>query len=145
MEDVLNMKKRDNVRGIFIFVMILGIIITAVGVILSFKSIYFDIRDKKTIKAEVLSQSKMNINVRYEVNNKLYKNKLFVFNKKFIIGEKIKVYYNPNNPYKALVASTRYYSLFIPVIGLIIQGISGIGFIYIYMKYYNKNRPLFVE
>ena len=145
MNDVLDMKKRDHLRSIFLLTTILGIIVTAIGVILSFKFIYLDIKDKKSVKAEVISQSGMNINVRYEINNKLYKNKLFVFTKKFINGEKVKVYYNPTNPYKAQFSSTRYYSLLVPVIGLIIQGISGIGFIYIYMKYYNKYRPLFVE
>jgi len=135
-------RSRTKLSKIFIYISVLGIIITVIGCFLSFKYIYLDVKNNNKVNGSVISHSNHNIIVKYNVNQKVYRKKLFSFKKNYVNNEKIKLYYDPSNPDNVKISSNRYYTLIIPGIGILIQGICGIGLIFVYMKYYGKYRSI---
>ena len=131
-------EESKNIRNIFIAVMLTGLFIFLIGVTLSVKFLVLDRHGKESTYAIITNITRNSTSVRYTVNDRTYNKTYSVYSSSYYKGKKVKVYYNKSYPRKSYIASIRYVILVVPGIGILTMGISCIGFIYIFMKYYSK-------
>lgn len=125
-----------NLRNIAIGVMFLGIILFLVGIVLSIKMLYIDKKNSKSVEGTVIAITDNSTYVEYKVNGRIYKKNYHVKSSNYYVGKKVKIYYKSFKPQDSFISGIRYLILIVPFVGLIIMGVSGIIFMYIYMKYY---------
>lgn len=125
-------------RNVFIIIMIVGLVVFLIGAALSVKMLIVDRMNKETTTATITKITNNSTSVEYSVKNKIYRRTYTVYNSSYREGKEVKIYYSISNPSKSFIAAMQYLILIVPGMGIILMGISGIGFIYIYMKYYKK-------
>lgn len=126
------------IRNVFIIIMIVGLVVFLIGAALSVKMLIVDRMNKETTTATITKITNNSTSVEYSVKNKIYRRTYTVYNSSYREGKEVKIYYSKSNPSKSFIAAMQYLILIVPGMGVILMGISGIGFIYIYMKYYKK-------
>ena len=137
----MELYENSKLRNIFIGGAILGLLIFVIGLALSFKIIYIDIKDKKSSYGIITNINHSTTRIAYNVNNKQYE-KVFNFTSStYYVGKKVKVYYDPIHVGDVKIASMRYLILIMPGFGILFTGIAGVGLIYVYIKTYGKNSP----
>ena len=124
------------IRNVFIIIMIVGLVVFLIGVALSVKMLIVDRMNKETTTATITKITNNSTSVEYSVKNKIYRRTYTVYNSSYREGKEVKIYYSKSNPSKSFIAAMQYLILIVPGMGIILMGISGIGFIYIYLKYY---------
>lgn len=130
---------KDNaktVRTIFTVLMCISLFIFLLGLVLSIKFIFIDVIHKESTYGIIKDISNNSTLVEYKANNTTYEKRFSVYNSTYFIGKRIKIYYDKISPRKSLIASMRYMILILPGIAFIFLGVSGVGLIYVYMKYY---------
>lgn len=127
--------ENEKLRNIFIGIMLFGLIIFILGIVMSFKVIYWDVRSKESTSAVITDIGQGYTTFNYKVNGRTYIKKASVNSSTYYVGKKIKVYYKPSRPQKVSIASLRYLILMMPGIGIIFLGISGMGLLYYFFKY----------
>jgi hypothetical protein len=130
------MEEQKKLRNVFIALMLVGLFIFLVGSVISVKFIILDRLHKEKTYATITDISNNSTKVTYEVKGKIYNKRYSVYNSSYYEGKKVKIYYDKLNPGKSFIMSMRYLTLIVPGIGFIFLGISGIGLLYIYYKYY---------
>lgn len=124
------------IRNVFIIIMIVGLVVFLIGVALSVKMLIVDRMNKETTTATITKITNNSTSVEYSVKNKIYRRTYTVYSSSYREGKEVKIYYSKSNPSKSFIAAMQYLILIVPGMGIILMGISGIGFIYIYLKYY---------
>lgn len=125
-------------RNVFMVIMLVGLVVFLLGVALSVKMLYFDKVNKGHTNGVITNITNSSTTVEYVVNNKVYKRTYTVYSSTYKIGKKIKIYYSKVNPSKSFISNMHLLILIVPALGIVLMGVSGIGFMYIYMKYYKK-------
>ena len=125
-------------RNVFIALMCAGLLILIIGAALSVKMLILDKMNKESTTATITGITNNSTSVEYTVKNKIYRRTYTVYNSSYRVGNKVKIYYNKVMPTKSYIASMQYLILIVPGIGILFLGISGIGFMHIYVKYYKK-------
>lgn len=129
-------EESKKIRNVFIALMIVGLVIFLIGAAISVKMLIFDKIGKEKTSATITKITNNSTSVEYSVKNKIYRRTYTVFNSTYREGNQVKIYYDKTNPSKSFIAAMQYLILIVPGIGILFMGISGIGFIYIYTKYY---------
>ena len=127
-----------TIRNVFIIIMIVGLVVFLIGAALSVKMLIVDRMNKETTTATITKITNNSTSVEYSVKNRIYRRTYSVYNSSYREGKEVKIYYSKSNPSKSFIAAMQYLILIVPGMGIILMGISGIGFMYIYMKYYKK-------
>lgn len=120
----------------FLVLMIIGVLIFIVGVAISINYIFIYPKNKGKVEAVITDISHDTTTVNYEVNGRIYKKVYSVYSSNYYVGKKVNVLYNKAHPQKSMISSFRYLSLIGPGIGIVFLGVSGIGLLFIYQKYY---------
>ena len=129
-------EESKTIKNIFVIFMIVGLTVFFIGLALSVKMIFLDKMGKEKTTAKIVNITNSSTTVVYTVNNLNFTKTDSVYSSSYYIGKEVKVYYNKVNPNKSYIANMQYIILVVPLIGIVFLGISGIGLIYIYFKYY---------
>ena len=139
-ESVFNMINDEGqlIRNIFIIVMLVGFVVLLITSILAIKFIVVDPKDKGRVNGVITNITNKTTTVEYTVNNRCYKRTFNLYVSNYYEGKKVKLLYNKTKPNDVSIASLRYLFLIGPAIGIVILGVSGVGLIYVYIKYYKN-------
>ena len=133
---ITNNPDANNAVKALSILLIISVIIFLIGSAIAIYFIFVSPVNKGKTKAIITDITNNSTKVSYVVNGKKYNKTYTAYSSTYYVGKTIKIYYNKINPYKSFIANMRYLSLIGPGIGIIMLGVSGIGCMITYSKYY---------
>lgn len=112
----------------------IGLLIFVIGIIISIKVIFLDIKNKEVTYGTITSMYDGTTVVEYKAGDGVYTKRFSAYSSTYYVGKTVKLYYKVGNEKSASLAGMRYLVLIVPGIGLIMTGMCGIVLIIDYIK-----------
>ena len=120
------LRENDKFKLILGIIAAFGLLVLVIGIILSVKVIFLDVKNKEVTYGTITSMYDGTTVVEYKAGDGTYTKRFSAYSSNYYVGKKLKLYYKKGNERNASLAGLRYLILIMPGFGIIITGISGI-------------------